>query len=124
MPVAVTLGYVTLVAAFGSSIFSTATATVASEFNISREVGILGVSLYVLGFATGELKRILFGDRRSGTPSPPFYKRNFSGKGPEARQKRLTRACTSARRVSNAKDRKGGEGCFAFFCHPRGISCD
>ncbi|PIB01124.1 putative transporter [Cercospora beticola] len=55
MPVAVTLGYVTLVAAFGSSIFSTATATVASEFNISREVGILGVSLYVLGFATGPM---------------------------------------------------------------------
>jgi MFS transporter, DHA1 family, multidrug resistance protein len=55
MPVAITLGYVTLVAAFGSSIFSTATATVASQFNISREVGILGVSLYVLGFATGPM---------------------------------------------------------------------
>ena len=44
--VAVVLGYVTLCAAFGSSIFSAATRTVAEEFDISTEVGILGVSLY------------------------------------------------------------------------------
>ncbi|KAK4507004.1 hypothetical protein PRZ48_000738 [Zasmidium cellare] len=55
LPVAIVLGYVTLTAAFGSSIFSTATATVAQQFNVSREVGILGVSLYVLGFATGPI---------------------------------------------------------------------
>lgn len=55
LPVAIVLGYVTLTAAFGSSIFSTATTTVAREFNVSREVGILGVSLYVLGFATGPI---------------------------------------------------------------------
>lgn len=53
MPVAVVLGFVTLTAAFGSSIFSAATGAVAREFGVSQEVGILGVSLYVLGFATG-----------------------------------------------------------------------
>jgi DHA1 family multidrug resistance protein-like MFS transporter len=53
--VAVVLGYVTLTAAFGSSIFSTAIGTVAVKFGVSQEVGILGVSLYVLGFATGPI---------------------------------------------------------------------
>ena len=53
--VAIVLGYVTLTAAFGSSIFSTATAIVAEKFGVSQEVGILGVSLYVLGFATGPI---------------------------------------------------------------------
>ncbi|KAK7715494.1 hypothetical protein SLS57_006881 [Botryosphaeria dothidea] len=52
---AVILGYTTLVAAFGSSIFSSATRVVASKFGVSSEVGILGVSLYVLGFATGPI---------------------------------------------------------------------
>ncbi|KAF3025696.1 hypothetical protein E8E14_014070 [Neopestalotiopsis sp. 37M] len=47
------LGYTTMTAAFTSSIFSAGTAYVAAEFNVSSEVGILGVSLYVLGFATG-----------------------------------------------------------------------
>ncbi|CAK4028591.1 major facilitator superfamily [Lecanosticta acicola] len=55
LPVALVLGFVTLVAAFGSSIFSTATTAIAEEFGFSREVGILGVSLYVLGFATGPI---------------------------------------------------------------------
>lgn len=55
MPVAVTLGFVTLTAAFGSSIFSAAIGSVAAQYGISREVGILGVSLYVLGFATGPI---------------------------------------------------------------------
>lgn len=55
LPVAFALGFVTLVAAFGSSIFSTATTIIGQEFNVSREVGILGVSLYVLGFATGPI---------------------------------------------------------------------
>lgn len=53
--VGVVLAFVTLIAAFGSSIFSTATGMVAAQFNVSREVGILGVSLYVLGFATGPM---------------------------------------------------------------------
>ncbi|KAF9640123.1 putative major facilitator superfamily transporter protein [Lasiodiplodia theobromae] len=52
---AVMLGYTTLVAAFGSSIFSSATRVVAQKFEVSTEVGILGVSLYVLGFATGPI---------------------------------------------------------------------
>ena len=49
------LGFVTLTAAFGSSIFSAATLTVAKIFGVSAEVGTLGVSLYVLGFATGPI---------------------------------------------------------------------
>ncbi|TKA35961.1 hypothetical protein B0A54_12185 [Friedmanniomyces endolithicus] len=55
LPVAAVLGYVTLTAAFGSSVFSAALGSIAEVFNISREVAILGVSLYVLGFATGPL---------------------------------------------------------------------
>lgn len=47
------LGFTTLVSAFGSSIFSAATVAVSREFGVSSQVGLLGVSLYVLGFATG-----------------------------------------------------------------------
>ncbi|KAI1136729.1 MFS general substrate transporter [Hypoxylon sp. FL0543] len=47
------LGYTTMTSAFASSIFSAATPYVAKEFNVSSEVGILGVSLFVVGFATG-----------------------------------------------------------------------
>ncbi|TGJ79214.1 hypothetical protein E0Z10_g9551 [Xylaria hypoxylon] len=49
------LGFTTVTAAFTSSIFSAATPYVAREFGVSTEVGILGVSLYVLGFATGPI---------------------------------------------------------------------
>jgi len=52
---AVVLGYTTLVSAFTSSIFSTATRVVATEFGVSTEVGLLGLSFYVLGFALGPL---------------------------------------------------------------------
>lgn len=52
---AVMLGYTTLVAAFTSSIFSAATFAISREFNVSTEVGVLGVSLYVLGFAMGPI---------------------------------------------------------------------
>ncbi|TKA81446.1 hypothetical protein B0A49_00289 [Cryomyces minteri] len=52
---ALVLGFVTLTSAFGSSIFSAAIRPVATKFGVSSEVGILGVSLYVLGFATGPL---------------------------------------------------------------------
>jgi DHA1 family multidrug resistance protein-like MFS transporter len=55
LPVAVSLAFVTLTAAFGSSIFSAAIGSVAHEYDISGEVGILGVSLYVLGFALGPI---------------------------------------------------------------------
>ncbi|KAH8677320.1 major facilitator superfamily transporter [Xylariales sp. PMI_506] len=47
------LGYTTMTAAFASSIFSAGTVYVAAEFGVSNEVGVLGLSLYVLGFATG-----------------------------------------------------------------------
>lgn len=53
--IGVILGYTTLTAAFGSSIFSAATREVAVIFGVSTEVGVLGVSLYVLGFATGPI---------------------------------------------------------------------
>ncbi|KAL8704901.1 MAG: hypothetical protein Q9201_001969 [Fulgogasparrea decipioides] len=53
--IALMLGYTTLVAAFASSIFSTATQVVGAYFHVSTEVGLLGLSLYVLGFATGPI---------------------------------------------------------------------
>lgn len=43
----------TFVVSFASSVFSTATQVTAVEFGASLEVMILGVSLYVLGFAFG-----------------------------------------------------------------------
>lgn len=51
----VILGYTTLVSVFTSSIFSSAIGAVAFEFHVSTEVGVLGISLYVLGFATGPI---------------------------------------------------------------------
>lgn len=47
------LGYTTMVSAFSSSIFSAAITAISEEYNVSTTVGVLGVSLYVLGFATG-----------------------------------------------------------------------
>lgn len=52
---AIMLGYTTLVSAFTSSIFSTATGVVAAQYHVSTEVGLLGLSFYVLGFAIGPL---------------------------------------------------------------------
>lgn len=49
------LGYVTLTSTFTSSIFSPATSAIATQFNVSSEVGILGVSFYVIGFAFGPI---------------------------------------------------------------------
>ncbi|EED23653.1 MFS multidrug transporter, putative [Talaromyces stipitatus ATCC 10500] len=49
----VMLAYTTLVSTFGSSIFSSATTTIASVYHVNSEVTLLGLSLYVLGFATG-----------------------------------------------------------------------
>jgi hypothetical protein len=46
--------FITLTVSFASSVFSTATTVTAKEFGVSLEVMILGVSLYVLGFACGE----------------------------------------------------------------------
>ncbi|TVY36221.1 putative transporter [Lachnellula occidentalis] len=47
------LGFTTFTVAFSSALFSTATSHVTKDFHVSDEVGVLGVSLYVLGFATG-----------------------------------------------------------------------
>ncbi|KAG0650800.1 putative transporter [Hyphodiscus hymeniophilus] len=44
-----------LAATFGSSIFSAAAVGVDSEFHISQEVGTLGTSLFVLGYAFGPI---------------------------------------------------------------------
>jgi DHA1 family multidrug resistance protein-like MFS transporter len=43
------LAYTTFTAAFASSIFSAAIPAVAAQFHVGREVGVLGVSFYVLG---------------------------------------------------------------------------
>ncbi|POR32931.1 Putative transporter, partial [Tolypocladium paradoxum] len=47
------LGYTTMTAAFTSSIFSAATTVVAAQYGVGTEVGLLGTTLYVLGFAFG-----------------------------------------------------------------------
>jgi DHA1 family multidrug resistance protein-like MFS transporter len=47
------LTYSTFVASFASAIFSSAIRAVDHEFHFSEEVGTLGVTLYVLGFASG-----------------------------------------------------------------------
>jgi len=52
---ALMLAWTTFNSTFTSSIFSAATAVVASKFHVSSEVGTLGLSLYVLGFATGPI---------------------------------------------------------------------
>ncbi|KAK3052173.1 hypothetical protein LTR09_006765 [Extremus antarcticus] len=50
-----TLTFVTFTATFASSVYSPAISTVAQHFDVSTTVGILGISLYVLGFATGPI---------------------------------------------------------------------
>ena len=47
------LAYTSLISAFTSSIFSAATVAVSAHFHVSTEVGLLGLSFYILGFATG-----------------------------------------------------------------------
>ncbi|RDW74272.1 MFS transporter [Aspergillus mulundensis] len=47
------LTFAALVAAYGSSVFATATPGTMSEFGFGKEVGALGTTLYVLGFAAG-----------------------------------------------------------------------
>ncbi|EMT71377.1 hypothetical protein FOC4_g10009876 [Fusarium odoratissimum] len=53
--ITVSLGMLTWVVTFASSIFSTATRPAAKEFGVSIEVMTLGTSLFVLGFAFGPL---------------------------------------------------------------------
>lgn len=52
---AVVLGFDTLVSTWGSSIFASAVEPVSLLFGVSRTVGILGITLYICGFATGPL---------------------------------------------------------------------
>lgn len=52
---AVILAWTTIISSFTSSIFSTATQDVANVFGVSVQVSILGLSLFVLGYATGPL---------------------------------------------------------------------
>jgi DHA1 family multidrug resistance protein-like MFS transporter len=51
----VILAFITFVASFSSAIFSSAISQISHEFHVSTEVGVLGVSLYVLGFAFGPI---------------------------------------------------------------------
>ncbi|OAX80988.1 hypothetical protein ACJ72_04676 [Emergomyces africanus] len=51
----VILGWTTIISSFTSSIFSAAIVEVSRIYGVSTQVGILGLSLYVLGFATGPL---------------------------------------------------------------------
>ncbi|KAJ5358859.1 uncharacterized protein N7496_011272 [Penicillium cataractarum] len=51
--ISVVLAYSTFVSSFASAIYSSAVVEVSPYFHISSEVAILGVTLYVLGFASG-----------------------------------------------------------------------
>lgn len=70
----VVLGYTTFVVTWGSSIFSTATLSVSAYFGVSIEVALLGISLYVLGFAFGPLICMI-------VPQLPILKQELSGIG-------------------------------------------
>lgn len=61
---AVMLAYTTFNVTFTSSIYSPATSAASSEFHVSNEVGTLGLSLYVLGFATGPILWAPFSELR------------------------------------------------------------
>ncbi|KAH6673311.1 MFS multidrug transporter-like protein [Halenospora varia] len=52
---AAVLGFDTLVASWGSSVYSAAIEPVTIEFGVSRVVALLGLTLYICGFATGPL---------------------------------------------------------------------
>ena len=49
------LGFDTLVASWGSSVYSAAVEPVSIQFGVSSVVAILGLTLYICGFATGPL---------------------------------------------------------------------
>jgi len=50
-----TTGLMTFTVSFASSVFSTTTFKTAAEFDVSSEVMLLGLSLYVVGFAVGPM---------------------------------------------------------------------
>ncbi|GKZ71053.1 hypothetical protein AnigIFM60653_009904 [Aspergillus niger] len=62
------LCYVTFVAAFASAAFSTTIQSLEHEFHIAAETGTLGVTLYMLGFASGP---VLW------SPAPEVYGRRW-----------------------------------------------
>ena len=53
--IAIVLGFDTLVASWGSSVYSSAVEPVSIIFGVSRVVAILGLTLYICGFAMGPL---------------------------------------------------------------------
>ncbi|OBT63067.1 hypothetical protein VE03_07432 [Pseudogymnoascus sp. 23342-1-I1] len=55
IPISLMVCFGTFTSSFDSAIFAAGTAGAAQEFGISTETGILGTTLYVLGFASGPL---------------------------------------------------------------------
>ena len=55
--------FMTFGVSFASSVFSACTEVTAKEYNVSKEVMVLGVSLYVLGFACGKIHRTILSGR-------------------------------------------------------------
>jgi hypothetical protein len=55
MIAALILGFDTLVASWGSSVYSAAVMPVSLEFGVGSVVSLLGLTLYICGFATGPL---------------------------------------------------------------------
>jgi DHA1 family multidrug resistance protein-like MFS transporter len=55
MQAAVVLGFDTLVASWGSSVYSASVAAVTEIYDVSETVALLGLTLYICGFATGPL---------------------------------------------------------------------
>lgn len=55
MTAVMVLCFDTLVASWGSSVYSAAVGPVSELFGVSRVVSILGLTLYIIGFATGPL---------------------------------------------------------------------
>ncbi|KAJ5951925.1 uncharacterized protein N7479_010338 [Penicillium vulpinum] len=53
MIISMILAYATFVSSFASAIFSSTVQEISAQFHISTEVAILGITLYVLGFASG-----------------------------------------------------------------------
>jgi DHA1 family multidrug resistance protein-like MFS transporter len=53
--IAFVLGFDTLVASWGSSVYSAAVEPVSLEFGVGKVVALLGLTLYICGFATGPL---------------------------------------------------------------------
>ncbi len=52
---AIVFGFDTLIASWGSSVYSAAVEPVSQEFGVSNIVALLGLTLYICGFATGPL---------------------------------------------------------------------